>query len=170
MTKTKTESKPKSKTKVKSKIERTAKPKSKTKTSAQLAAKSKSTVKKKAHGELTEAQTAKLLRLLDDIVKLRLKTTTGLKTFTPIHQILNGLNQKYKTQDEKLHAIVNYGIEKDPAILHEHFYVVVDGRDKDENDVYTLLTEMGKGKIKIEEVISRMHNIYKESAGQKKTP
>lgn len=153
-TKPKTRAKPKVTTKAK-----------KTKTVVKSKAKSKKPVSHPvSHIEYNDKQTWDLLAIVEQIVDSRKHKQGGVKSFYLIDKILDKYNQHYTHPIEKLAAIVKYGVEKDPAVVHAHFFIAIDNRSKEENDLYKVLTEIGKGKMTYEDAKVKMNHILAESS------
>ncbi len=158
--KTKASAKTREKTRVK-----TAKAKDKTKKASQV--KTKHKAKTKA-GEFNETQREALLTWIAKIVNLHKGQNGGLKSLSGIDEILNKYNQRYTEIGEKFDAITKFGMEKDPRVTHEHFYVNIEGRDKNVNELYILLANIIKDKINFNDAKEKMKSIYDKSvAGNK---
>ena len=158
-TKTKTKIKAKPSQKTKSKV--TAKPKVKTKATVKDKTKQKAKVKIKAEtSQFNDNQKESLLTWIEKIVNLRKGKRGGLKSFSKIDGILNKYNQHYTESDEKFDAIVKFGMEKDPRVTHEHFYVNIEGREKEVDDLYVLLAQIFKGKVDFNEAKEKIESIY----------
>lgn len=169
-TKVKAQTKPKAAKKTKAHTTHTKSHAVKTKISAQPAktrTKSKEHHKPASKFEFSDVQTDILLALVEKIISLRKRRQGGLRTFYNIDRILDKYNQRYSHPIEKLDAIIKYGMEKDPHLAHRHFYVVINGRGKDEDSLYQILSGMGHGKIKFEDAKNKMKEIYEESAHEK---
>ncbi len=166
--KTKAKAKPRVKAKAtsKAKTKTKAKTKAKTKTKAtpKIKTKKKSSAKIKAKAwKFSETQTVELLMWIEKIVNLHKGKQGGLKSFTSIDKILDKYNQRYTETDEKFDAIVKFGMEEDPRVIHEHVFVNVEGREKDMNDLYILLADISKGKIDFSAANEKMKSIYETS-------
>lgn len=151
-TKTKARTKIKSKTKVKTKVKERSKKKKKSK------------IKNKVKAiKFNNVQKEELLIWIEKIVNLHKGEKGGLKSFTGIDEILNKFNQQYTEIDEKFDAIAKFGVERDPRVIHEHFFMNVEGREKDVNELFILLAKIAKGKINYTKAKEKIKFIYEES-------
>lgn len=162
----------KAKLKKKTKIKKNTKPKTKTKATTKAKekykTKKKSKIKIKAKTiKLNNAQKEELLTWIEKIVNLHKGQKGGLKSFSGIDEILDKHNQHYTEISEKFDAIAKFGIEKDPRVIHEHFFVNIEGREKDVNDLYILLANITKDKINFSGAKEKMKSIYMKSLALK---
>jgi hypothetical protein len=164
---TKTKTKTKTKAKIKKKITSKAKTKVKTakaKDTTKKAPKVKTKNKTKTKVEkLNDKQKEALLIWIEKIVNLHKRQKGSLKSLTRIDEILNKYNQRYTEIDEKFDAIAEFGIEKDPRVIHKHFFVNIEGREKEVDDLYILLTQITKGEVNFSDAKETMKSIYEKS-------
>lgn len=111
----------------------------------------------------TDEQSIELLAIVEDIITLHRKKSEGLRSLYGIAKILDHYNQCYTTPVAKLDAIIKYGLEKNPTVVHEHCYVLVNGRDKNENELYQLLSDMANGKMAFEDAKNKMQAIFSDN-------
>ena len=108
-------------------------------------------------------QKEELLIWIDKIVNVHKGQHGGLMSFSRIDQILDKYNQHYTLIGEKFDAIAKFGTDEDPRVIHEHFFVNVEGREKDANDLYILLADITKGKINFDRAKEQMKSIYENA-------
>jgi hypothetical protein len=165
--KTKTKPKAKTKSKAKSKTKLRVKPKTKAKQKPKVKSKPKVSAKQKAKTKavsnmtkFTDDEKYELLLIIEKIIQLHKGLKGGLKSFTGVDLILNKYNQRFTTPTEKFDAIAAFGMEKDPRVVHKNFYVNVEGREKDVDELYILLSRIAKGKINFHTAHEAMETIY----------
>lgn len=162
--KTKVSTKARIKAKVKKKTKIKARTKVKTKAKTKHKAKKKSRIKTKAKArKFNDTQKETLLTWIEKIVNLHKGQKNGLKSFSGIDEILDKYNQHYTEIGEKFDAIAKFGIEMDPRVIHEHFFVSTEGREKDVNDLYILLAKISKGKVNFSGAKEKIKSIYEKS-------
>lgn len=123
----------------------------------------KTTTTQKKTFHLSDAEKAVLLETITKIINLHRSDKDGLKSLTQIERILDQYNQKYVASGDKFDAIIKYGIDKDPAVIHEHQFMLVNGKDKETIEFYKLLAGFGLGKIKFAEIKNKMEQLYDEA-------
>lgn len=153
------------------KVKKTLKPKAK-KTTKKSAVKSKSahktvakTGKQKKISKLqfTEDEKAKLLTLIKQIVDIHKKDQGGLKGLDSFDRILDQYNQCYADSSTKFDAIVKLGAKKTHVIDEKHQFLDVHQRDQDLTDFYKELTNISKNKLKYDEAVEHLIDVYEES-------
>lgn len=160
---TRVKAKPKTKPKTKVRIKPNTKTKQKTKAKSKPKTSAKQKAKSKAISNMSkfnDAQKYALLMLIEKIIKLHKGLKGGLKSFTGVDLILNKYNQHFTTPTEKFDAIAAFGMEKDPRVIEQNFYVSVQGREKDVDDLYILLSRIANGKINFHTAHEAMETIY----------
>jgi hypothetical protein len=108
-------------------------------------------------------QKTTLLDTITKIIALHKSDKDGLKSLTQVERILDKYNQNYINADEKFDAIVKYGMEEDPQVIHKHVFVLTNGKDKETKDFYKLLSQVGKGKIKFSDVKEKMNKLLEDA-------
>lgn len=166
---TTTRSRTTTKEKTKPVVAKTAKSAPKTTVKADSKAKLLTKAKAQAKSTLplnqyTEQQKLELLEWVGKIDMLHKHDQSGLKGLAKIDEILDKHNQRFKEMNAKFEAIVKFGIEKDPRIEHDHFYLTMGNRDKDINDLFELLAKIGLGEVKYDEAKQRVMSIYKDAS------
>lgn len=121
---------------------------------------------KEAKFGMDENQKADLLQLINQIVHHRLNKPGGLRSFFMINRILDFHNQKYTHPETKFDAIVAYGAKKHRGVEGAEVYIIVNAHEKDETELYKLLAEVEKNKMKYDDVKSKLEVIASESETQ----
>lgn len=132
--------------------------------------KHKAPVKKKAVGShkkepkfgMDEVQKTDLLNLINQIIHQRLHKPGGLRSFYMIDRILDFYNQKYTHPETKFDAIVDYGAKKHAGVKGEDVYLITNAYEKDETDLYKLLAEVYKNKMKFDDIKSKLEALASE--------
>lgn len=119
--------------------------------------------KEKPVYQLSDIQKAEILITISKIINLHKSDQDGLKSLTSIERILDKYNQKYTNVAEKFDAVVKYGMEENPAIIHKHVFVPTQGKDKETLDLYKLLVDIGQRKIKFNEIERRIDDLYTDA-------
>ena len=157
--KAKSKSKPKLKAALK-KFKTRIKPKPKSKP--------KSKSKSKALIVYSNIQKAALLATITKINNLHKSDKDGLKSLTQIDRIIDKYNQHYTKPNEKLDAIVQYGMNEDPIQIGKNYYLDVQPKEKETADLYLLLLEVGKGKTKFLNIKNKINKLHKDSLKSRK--
>lgn len=151
--------KPKSKPKTKLKTKPAKKAKAKL---ALVPLKKKKSDKTKSITPYSDKQKTEFLVTIEKLIKLHKSDKDGLKSLTQVERILDPFNQKYTDAHEKFNAIIEYGISEDPSVVRKHVFVPVK-KDKEINEIYKLLVEISKGKMKHADVMLNITKMYQDS-------
>lgn len=155
--------KPKSKLKFKPKTKLKTKPVKKVKAKLALVPlKKKKSAKTKSVVSYSDKQKTEFLVTIAKLINLHKSDKDGLKSLTQVERILDPYNQNYTDAHEKFDAIVEYGVSEDPSVVRKHVFVPVK-KDNEINDIYKVLVEISKGKIKYADVMLKINKIFQDA-------
>jgi len=116
-----------------------------------------------------EDQKSELLNLVEKIVTLHKYERGGLRSLDGIDRILDKHNQHYKNVNDKFHAITQYGLDKDPALVSQSIFIRVNAHRPDEDALYKLLEDIHEDKIQFADAKKEMMSIYNHSKHSKQS-
>ena len=109
----------------------------------------------------TEKQKETLLHLIEGFVNLHKGQPEGLLILTGVDRILNKYNQQFTEPNEKFDAIARFGIEKDPRVERKHFYINIDCRKKEVDELFVLLADIAHGKLEYASAAEQLRALHK---------